>query len=55
MLIAGYDTEGYQPYDFRLVEGRQIAAGVEIMVEQNWARDRGYDVGDRVRAAGADR
>jgi putative ABC transport system permease protein len=52
LLIAGYETEGYQPYDFRLVEGRKIATGVEIMVEQNWARDRGYEVGDRVRVAG---
>ena len=52
MLIAGYQTKGYQPYDFRVVEGRKIAAGREIMVEQNWARDRGYDIGDRVRVAG---
>ena len=52
VLIAGYETRGYQPYDFRLVEGRKIATGREIMVEQNWARDRGYDVGDRVRVAG---
>jgi putative ABC transport system permease protein len=52
MLIAGYETKGYQPYDFRLVEGRRIATGLEVMVEQNWARDRGYDVGDRVRVAG---
>jgi putative ABC transport system permease protein len=52
MLIAGYETKGYQPYDFRLVEGRRIAGGPEVMVERNWARDRGYDVGDRVRVAG---
>jgi putative ABC transport system permease protein len=52
LLIAGYDTSGYQPYDFRLVEGRRMAAGPEIMVEQNWARQHGYRVGDRVRAAG---
>ncbi|MBN1529282.1 MAG: ABC transporter permease [Thermoleophilaceae bacterium] len=52
MLIAGYETKGYQPYDFRLVKGERISAGTEIMVEQNWARDRGYDVGDRVRVAG---
>ena len=52
MLIAGYQTKGYQPYDFRVVEGRKIAAGREIMVEQNWARDRGYAVGDRVRVTG---
>ena len=52
LLIAGYETKGYQPYDFRLVRGRRIASGLEIMVEQNWARDRGYNVGDRVRVAG---
>lgn len=52
MLIAGYAAEGYQPYDFRVVKGRKIASGIEIMVEQNWARDRGYSVGDRVRVAG---
>jgi putative ABC transport system permease protein len=52
MLIAGYKTKGYQPYDFRVVEGRKISAGPEVMVEQNWARDRGYGVGDRVRVAG---
>jgi putative ABC transport system permease protein len=52
VLIAGYETKGYQPYDFRLVEGRRIAGGPEVMVERNWARDRGYDVGDRVRVAG---
>jgi putative ABC transport system permease protein len=52
MLIAGYDAQGYQPYDFRVVEGRKIRSGVEVMVEQNWARDRGFTVGDRVRVAG---
>jgi putative ABC transport system permease protein len=52
LLIAGYETKGYQPYDFRLVAGRRIASGAEIMVEQNWARERGYGVGDRVRVAG---
>jgi putative ABC transport system permease protein len=52
MLIAGYESSGYQPYDFRLVEGRRIDSGREIMVEQNWARDRGYGVGDRVPVAG---
>ena len=52
MLIAGYATKGYQPYDFRVVKGRKIATGQEIMVEQNWARDHGYGLGDRVRVAG---
>ena len=52
MLIAGYEPEGYQPYDFRVVEGRKMRTGVEMMVERNWARDRGYEVGDRVPVAG---
>jgi putative ABC transport system permease protein len=52
MLIAGYETKGYRPYDFRLVEGRRIADGLEVMVEQNWAHDRGYTVGNRVPVAG---
>ena len=52
MLIAGYDPEGYQPYDFRLVEGRDMRSGREVIVERNWARDRGYEVGDRVPVAG---
>jgi putative ABC transport system permease protein len=52
MLIAGYEPEGYKPYDFRVIEGRNIRSGLEVMVERNWARDRGYDVGDRVPVAG---
>jgi putative ABC transport system permease protein len=52
LLIAGYDVSGYQPYDFRLVAGRRMAAGAEIMVEQNWARQHGYRVGSRVPVAG---
>jgi putative ABC transport system permease protein len=52
MLVAGYATDGYQPYDFRVVEGRKIRSGREVMVERNWARDRGYEVGDRVPVAG---
>jgi putative ABC transport system permease protein len=52
MLVAGYEPEGYKPYDFRVVEGRNIGSGVEVMVERNWARDRGYDVGERVAVAG---
>jgi putative ABC transport system permease protein len=52
LLIAGYETKGYQPYDFRLVKGRRIASGLEMMVEQNWATEHGYRVGDRVSAAG---
>ena len=52
LLVAAYEPEGYQPYDFRVVEGRKMRSGREIMVEQNWARDRGYDVGDQVSVAG---
>ena len=52
MLIAGYEPEGYKPYDFRVIEGRNIRSGLEVMVERNWAHDRGYDIGDRVPVAG---
>jgi putative ABC transport system permease protein len=52
MLVAGYRPEGYKPYDFRVIEGRNIRSGREVMVERNWARDRGYDVGDTVPVAG---
>ena len=52
MLIAGYDPDGYQPYDFRLVEGRDMRSGTEIIVERNWARERSYEVGDSVPVAG---
>jgi putative ABC transport system permease protein len=52
MMVAGYEPEGYQPYDFRVVEGRKMRSGVELMVERNWARDRGYEVGDTIKVAG---
>jgi putative ABC transport system permease protein len=52
MLIAGYEPEGYKPYDFRVIEGRNIRSGLEVMVERNWADDRGYGVGDSVPVAG---
>src|SRR5215207_8677396 len=46
MLIAGYDTVGYQPYDLRVVDGRRIRTAAEVMVEQNWARFCCNDTGD---------
>ena len=52
MMIAGYEMTGYQPYDFRVAQGRRARDGVEIMVEQNWARDRGYEIGESVTVAG---
>ena len=51
ILVAGYDPADRQPYDFRLVEGRYVKSGREIMLEKNWARDNGYGVGDRIRVA----
>jgi putative ABC transport system permease protein len=52
MLIAGYEPEGYQPYDFRVVEGRDMRSGVEIIVERNWAKDRDYEIGESIPVAG---
>jgi putative ABC transport system permease protein len=51
MLVAGYDTTGTPPYDFRWVEGRPPRSGPELAVERNWARQRGVGVGDRIRVA----
>jgi putative ABC transport system permease protein len=51
MLVAGYDTAGTPPFDFRWVSGRAPRSGPEIAVERNWARERGIEVGDRLRVA----
>ena len=53
MLIAGYEHErDTSPTTSASSRGAGSATGREMMVEQNWARERGYDVGDRVRVAG---
>src|SRR5829696_7546526 len=51
MLIAGYDPKGVAPFDFKLADGRFVRSGREITLERNWARDRGIEVGDRIRVA----
>jgi putative ABC transport system permease protein len=52
VLVAGYDTGApMAPYDFRWVGGREPAAGPELALEQNWARQRHLEVGDRIRLA----
>jgi putative ABC transport system permease protein len=51
MLVAGYDTGGSPPYDFRWVEGRPPRSGPELAVERNWARHEGVRIGDRVKVA----
>jgi putative ABC transport system permease protein len=51
MLVAGYDTTRTPPYDFRWVGGRPPRVGPELGVERNWARERGIEVGDRIRVA----
>jgi putative ABC transport system permease protein len=49
--VAGYDTAGTPPFDFRWVEGRKPGTGAEIALERNWARARGLSPGDRMRVA----
>lgn len=51
IMVAGYDPERFPPYDFRMVEGRGIATGRELIVERNWAKDTGTDIGERVSVA----
>jgi putative ABC transport system permease protein len=50
MLVAGFDPR-HSPYDFRMVSGRMIASGPELIVEKNWARQRGLGLGDLVAVA----
>ena len=51
MLVAGVDPFGTSPYRYTQVAGRRVIFGFELMLEQNWARDRGYEVGDRISVA----
>jgi putative ABC transport system permease protein len=51
MMVAAYDRTRFPPYDFKLVAGRWQQAGPELIVERNWARDRGIEVGDTIAAA----
>jgi putative ABC transport system permease protein len=51
MFVAGYGMFGMKPYEFRMVRGRGVMFGKQIILEQNWARDRGLDVGSAVRVA----
>src|SRR6478752_6869980 len=47
MFVAGYSPFGMKPYDFKMVRGRGVVYGPQIILEQNWARDRGLDLGSR--------
>jgi putative ABC transport system permease protein len=51
MWVAGWDPTQASPYDFKIVQGRQISGGQEVIVERNWARDRDLGVGDLLRVA----
>jgi putative ABC transport system permease protein len=50
MLVAGIDPE-HPAYDFRLLAGRQVGSGRELMVERNWARDRGVGLHETLAVA----
>lgn len=47
MFVAGIDPAA-PPYDFHWVAGRNIAAGREVIVERNWARDRHVGLGNKI-------
>jgi putative ABC transport system permease protein len=51
LLVAGYDPRGFPPYDFKLLQGRWQRAGPEVILERNWARDRGLAIGDSIPVA----
>lgn len=51
IMLAGYDPQRFPPYDFRMVEGRSITSGRELIVERNWAKDTGTKIGERLSVA----
>ena len=50
MLVAGYEPSA-PAYDFRYVAGRAVSSGPEIVVEKNWAHDKGIGLGDQIAVA----
>lgn len=50
MWVAGFNAND-SPYDFKLVDGRTMRSGPEIVLEQNWAADHHFHVGDTIGAA----
>jgi len=51
IMLAGYDPERFPPYDFRLVDGRDVRSGRELVVERNWAQDSDVEVGETLSVA----
>ena len=51
MMVAGVDPFGASPYRYTQVAGRKVVFGLELALERNWARDRGYEVGDHLAVA----
>ncbi len=50
LWVAGYDPRN-PSYDFERVAGRAPVGPDDAFVEQNWARQRGVDLGDRIAVA----
>jgi putative ABC transport system permease protein len=51
LMVAGIDPYGKSPYRMHLVAGRGAIFGRETVLERNWAKDAGLDLGDAVRVA----
>ena len=51
MWVAAFNPQGPDPMDMRFVEGRPMQVGPELVVERNWADDRGVEVGDAIGVA----
>jgi putative ABC transport system permease protein len=51
LMVAGIDPFAMNPYQMKLVQGRGVIFGPEIMLEKNWARERGLGTGDSFRVA----
>lgn len=51
LFVAGIDFNGPNTSGARTVEGRKPRHGDEIELEQSWARQHGYEVGERMKLA----
>jgi putative ABC transport system permease protein len=47
MLVAGYEPSA-PVYDFRYLSGRAVRTGPEVVIEKNWAADKGIGLGEYI-------
>ncbi|HEX6456932.1 MAG TPA: ABC transporter permease, partial [Solirubrobacterales bacterium] len=51
LFVAGVNINGYDTAGSEVVEGREPQGRREVELEESWARQQGYEPGDRLRLA----